>query len=204
MEIPLCCVLKQECILSSQLESAGSLRSADPLLLHCHRVEFLHLINSRPFSSWFASKINQQPISAWQCPAAQSLVQAGVVASWRLSGSPWSIVLSGDLGDMPLSTALAQSFLSSCLRLDGLQLESCGRLGPFVTHIFFFSLNLMKTQGEHRFVDSSVTLWWLGISISQRRNFSPLPEERHKWVWKTCSVDSCEAIVVCFFVVLVC
>lgn len=204
MEIPLCCVLKQECILSSQLESAESLKSTDPVLLHCHKVEFLHLINSGPFSSWFASKINQQPISAWQCPAARPLVQAGVVDSWRLSGSSWSVVLSGDLGDMPLSTALAQSFLSSCSRLDALQLESCGRLGPFVTHALFFNLNLMKTQGEHHFVDSSMTLWWLGISISQRRNFSPSLEERHKWVWKMCSVGSYEAVVACFFVVLVC
>ena len=81
MEIPLCCVLKQEPILSSQLESAGSLRSADPLLPHYHRIEFLHLINSGPFSNQFVSKITQQHTSPGEYPAAQSLVHLGVLAS---------------------------------------------------------------------------------------------------------------------------
>lgn len=61
-----------EHIPSSQLESAGSLRSTD-----------LHLINSGPFSNPFASKITKQPTSAWECPAARSPVQPGVLASWR-------------------------------------------------------------------------------------------------------------------------
>lgn len=60
METSLHCVWKQECILSSQLESVRSLRNADPLLVHCHRMEFIHFINSGPFSSGFASKLTQQ------------------------------------------------------------------------------------------------------------------------------------------------
>lgn len=140
MEIPLCCVLKQECIPSSQLESAGSLKSADPLLLHCHRVEFLHLINSGPFSNQFASKITQ---SAYFClrisscsvsstPGSSGQLKAGCLGDYGVSHC------QGIWGDMPLSIVLAQGFLSSCSRFDALQLESCGRLGPFVTHILFF------------------------------------------------------------------
>lgn len=83
MEISLHYVWKQECILSSQLESVGSLRSTDPLLVHCHRAEFLHFINSGPFSNGFASKITQQLTSIWEYPAVHSPVQAGVLASWR-------------------------------------------------------------------------------------------------------------------------
>lgn len=60
MEISLPCVWKQECILCLQLESVGSLRSTDPLLVHCHRIEFLHFINCGPFSNGFASQITQQ------------------------------------------------------------------------------------------------------------------------------------------------
>lgn len=83
MEISLRCVWKQERILSSQLESVGSLRSTDPLLLHCHRIEFLHFINSGPFSNGFASKITQQLTSVWEHPAVHSPVHPGVLASWR-------------------------------------------------------------------------------------------------------------------------
>lgn len=50
---------------------------------------------------------------------------------------------------MPLSIVLAQSFLSSRSKLDALQLETCGKLGPFVSHTSFFSVSLMKTRREN-------------------------------------------------------
>lgn len=59
------------------------LEALTPLLLHCHRIEFLHFINSGPFSNGFASKITQQLTSVWEHPAVHSPVHPGVLASWR-------------------------------------------------------------------------------------------------------------------------
>lgn len=122
MEISLRCVWKQERILSSQLESVGSLRSTDPSTsaLSQNRIPSLHKFWT--FQQWFCLQdypaayfcLRASSCSLSSTPRSSGQLKAGCLGVYGVSHS------QENSGNMPLSIALAQSFLSSCVRLDAL------------------------------------------------------------------------------------